>query len=94
MIESIEKAKLGEEGLVKLLDEKIENIRRAQREGLKVCSGGIIGMGEGIKFINSYGQMRIYKKEIDSRLKYTYSFEEIVDIFLLKSKFIIFNFIF
>ena len=26
---------------------------------------GIIGMGEGIKFINSYGQMRIYKKEID-----------------------------
>ena len=27
-------------------DEKIENIRRAQREGMKVCSGGIIGMGE------------------------------------------------
>jgi len=27
-------------------DEKIENIRRAQAEGLCVCSGGIIGMGE------------------------------------------------
>lgn len=26
---------------------------------------GIIGMGEGIKFVRSYGQMRIYKKEID-----------------------------
>nr|WP_027870958.1 biotin synthase BioB [[Eubacterium] cellulosolvens] len=26
--------------------EKIENIRRAQAEGLSVCSGGIIGMGE------------------------------------------------
>ncbi len=27
-------------------DEKIENIKRAQAEGLYVCSGGIIGMGE------------------------------------------------
>ena len=27
-------------------DEKIENIKRAQREGMCVCSGGIIGMGE------------------------------------------------
>ena len=27
-------------------DEKIENIKRAQRAGLEVCSGGIIGMGE------------------------------------------------
>ena len=27
-------------------DDKIENIRRAQDAGLKVCSGGIIGMGE------------------------------------------------
>lgn len=27
-------------------DEKIANIRRAQRVGLDVCSGGIIGMGE------------------------------------------------
>lgn len=26
---------------------------------------GIIGMGEGIKFVSSYGQMKIYKKEID-----------------------------
>jgi biotin synthase len=26
--------------------EKIENIKRAQAEGLSVCSGGIIGMGE------------------------------------------------
>lgn len=27
-------------------DEKLENIRRAKKEGLCVCSGGIIGMGE------------------------------------------------
>ena len=27
-------------------DDKIENIKRAQAEGLTVCSGGIIGMGE------------------------------------------------
>lgn len=27
-------------------DEKVENIKRAQAEGLAVCSGGIIGMGE------------------------------------------------
>ncbi len=27
-------------------DEKIDNIKRAQNEGLYVCSGGIIGMGE------------------------------------------------
>lgn len=27
-------------------DEKIENIKRAQAEGMEVCSGGIIGMGE------------------------------------------------
>lgn len=27
-------------------DEKLENIRRAQAEGLYVCSGGILGMGE------------------------------------------------
>ena len=27
-------------------EEKIENIRRAQQEGMRVCSGGIIGMGE------------------------------------------------
>lgn len=27
-------------------DDKLENIRRAQAEGLSVCSGGIIGMGE------------------------------------------------
>lgn len=26
---------------------------------------GIIGMGEGIKFVSSYGQMKIYKKEIE-----------------------------
>ena len=26
--------------------EKIENIRRAQQEGMRICSGGIIGMGE------------------------------------------------
>lgn len=25
---------------------------------------GIVGMGEGIKFVSSYGQMKIYKKEI------------------------------
>lgn len=28
-------------------EDKLENIRRAKREGLCVCSGGIIGMGEG-----------------------------------------------
>lgn len=28
-------------------DDKLDNIRRAQMEGLHVCSGGIIGMGEG-----------------------------------------------
>ena len=27
-------------------EDKIENIRRAQQEGMRVCSGGIIGMGE------------------------------------------------
>lgn len=27
-------------------DDKVENIRRAKAEGLRVCSGGIIGMGE------------------------------------------------
>ena len=27
-------------------DDKLENIRLAQKEGLQVCSGGIIGMGE------------------------------------------------
>ncbi len=27
-------------------DEKIENIKRAQAEGLAICSGGIIGLGE------------------------------------------------
>ena len=47
------------------IEDKIHTIEMAREEGLEVCSGGIIGMGEGIKFINSYGQMRIYKKEID-----------------------------
>ena len=30
-------------------DEKIETIKNAQKAGLKVCSGGIIGLGETIK---------------------------------------------
>ncbi len=29
-------------------DDKIENIKRAKKAGLEVCSGGIIGMGEGM----------------------------------------------